>query len=91
MRGISSHLTRTCPFDGCTQLLPRERFACRKHWFSLSGLQRTKIHAAYADWLAGRINGNELGRRQQEVLDEAQGAGEEWWGDGNLRDRRPGC
>lgn len=65
---------RICPFDRCGQEIPAEMFACRMHWYSLSGTQKKEIYACCHEWQAGTITGTELRERQQAVLDEVQKA-----------------
>ena len=59
---------RTCPFAGCGQRIAPNQFACRPHWFSLGDQERAEIWRAFRLWLNGRIDGDELRRRQQAVL-----------------------
>lgn len=64
---------RTCPFTGCKATIPDHLFACGRHWHSLNPRQQRHIYAAYDDYLADKIGFDALRRRQQQVLDEAQG------------------
>lgn len=66
---------RHCPFDGCDKVISPEIFACRPHWFSLTKRLQSEVWAAYRAWQRGQIDGEELRRRQQAVLDEAQRGG----------------
>lgn len=65
--------SRQCPFDGCQLMVLPTQFACAKHWYSLSREQQAKLYMCYDDWNDGTIDGDELRRIQQTVLDEAQG------------------
>ncbi len=66
---------RICPFTGCTRGIPADRFACRPHWFSLTAPQKAAVWDCYGQWQRGEIDGEELRRRQQAVLDETKGGG----------------
>jgi len=66
---------RVCPFTGCGVGIDAEMFACKRHWFSLPNLQQRRILVAYKLWRVGEIDGAELRRRQQEVLDQTREGG----------------
>lgn len=61
---------RQCPFNGCAAKIDPSLFSCRKHWFSLKQDQKNAIYDCYRKWQSGEIDGDELRRRQQAVLDE---------------------
>lgn len=63
---------RKCPFDGCGKPIPEERFACPRHWFSLSTEQQKMIWKAYRGYMADVIDIDELRRIQFQVLTESQ-------------------
>lgn len=60
---------RTCPFDGCGEAIPSNRFACRTHWFKLTVPERDRIVGAYRLYLNDRLGLEELRAIQKEVLD----------------------
>jgi hypothetical protein len=64
---------RVCPFDGCPKVIPPDKFACPRHWFSLNDRQRARIWGAYRAYTRGTLDVQGLRKFQQEVLDEAQG------------------
>lgn len=68
-------LSRQCPFNGCEQMIEPEMFACKPHWFSLTLSQRGRIYHYYRLLNEGKIDGQELRRRQQQVLDETKVGG----------------
>lgn len=43
--------SRTCPAPGCGRRLPRERFACRTHWFALRPRTRREVGDAWHAFL----------------------------------------
>jgi len=63
-------MSRICPFTGCGRRIPPELFACGPHWYSLNKDQQRRIYACYDAWGTGEIDGAELRRLQQAVLDE---------------------
>lgn len=65
---------RLCPFPNCGNTIPAHLFACNRHWYALNRDQQRRIYDCYGKWKAGEIDGAELRRRQQEVLDEYQAA-----------------
>jgi hypothetical protein len=65
---------RECPFTGCGETIPAEMFACRRHWFRLTGRQRAEIYAIYGAWKTGRLDGDALLKRQLEIVAEAEGS-----------------
>jgi hypothetical protein len=60
---------RQCPFNGCDVRIDPSLFACPPHWRSLDAAARQEVYAAYRAWQSGGIDGAELRRRQQAVLD----------------------
>jgi len=64
---------RRCPFESCGISIPEDKYACLRHWRSLSPAQKAEIHAAYRGYLADKVSLTELRRRQQAVLDAVQG------------------
>lgn len=66
---------RECPFNGCTTMIPPDKFACGKHWFSLNHGQQRRVYQCYGDWAKGAISGDDLRRIQQAVLDETSVGG----------------
>jgi hypothetical protein len=65
-------MERMCPFTGCDKSIPAEMFACRGHWFSLNADQKARVWKCYGEWKSGKIDGEELRRQQQVVLDETK-------------------
>lgn len=61
--------TRRCPFHGCTKAIPPEFFACSRHWKQIPKPDQDAIYECYRLWESGQIDGPELRRRQQVVLD----------------------
>lgn len=64
--------SRTCPFAGCGEPIDPARFACKRHWFSLSESQKQTIVAAYHDYRDEKIGVKELRAIQQKIIDVAQ-------------------
>lgn len=64
---------RECPFHGCGEVIEPDKFACKKHWFSLSKEQQDEVHAAYREYCSDKIGMDELRKRQEAVLAAAQG------------------
>jgi hypothetical protein len=64
---------RKCPFSGCKARVPPDKFACRRHWFALTSEQQRRIYACYHDYIADRIDLDELRRLQREVIEEHEG------------------
>lgn len=65
---------RECPFQDCGAMLPDNLFACRKHWYAISGPDRKIIHAAYDDYMNDRIGIEKLRCIQDDVLSRADPA-----------------
>lgn len=38
-----------CPAPGCTERVPFERFACRRHWYSIPSALRSRLWREYAN------------------------------------------
>ena len=65
---MNEELTRTCPFNDCGKAIDANIFACGRHWRSLGPGDKAAIYDCFAKWRSGEIDGDELRRRQQNVL-----------------------
>jgi hypothetical protein len=60
------------PIRRLWQAYPCREVCLPPHWFGLSKAQQAEIWAAYRGFLRGKVSPDELRRRQQQVLDEAE-------------------
>jgi hypothetical protein len=55
-------------------MIPATKFACPRHWFSLTKDARARIWAAYKAYCADKLPLEELRKIQSDVIAEATGA-----------------
>lgn len=63
-------MPRQCPFPGCVEQIPSQRFACRDHWFALNHAQRSRITRAWRAYQLGGLSLDGLKAVQAKVLTE---------------------
>lgn len=66
-------MMRQCPFTRCGRRIPPDIFSCYPDWMRLSRSQKSRIWEAFNKWKRGAIDGDELRRCQQAVIDEVEG------------------
>jgi hypothetical protein len=59
---------RQCPAPDCSASIPHHIFACRRHWFALPAVVRRHINNAWADFMDGELELNELEAAQAEAF-----------------------
>ncbi len=62
-----------CPFPGCRVQIEDDRFACRKHWFSIDRENQAVIYGAYARYTAGTLTLAQLRVIQAKVIADTTG------------------
>jgi hypothetical protein len=72
LAGLRQVCRGTCPFADCGVGIANGKFACDRHWSSLSQFQRELLSRALQEYLNEKIGVEELKRVQQEVLATAQ-------------------
>jgi len=59
---------RVCPFRGCDQQVPLDKFACLRHWHSLTSHEQQRLRWGFQQYRAKNMSLEELRTLQQGIL-----------------------